>query len=181
MEPNFYYAQEDALWAYCKENSIGWNIGMPAASTYHPIAFLFLLPTQHSPLVLGAVPDAAMNVCFPIAIYATVSAYLKQPLVFPGDIAGWQFPVSQSSAMLNGYLEEWAVLSPNTENEKFNACDSSAFSCESFWPRLAEWYGIGWKGPEMTGLKEIEWGYDPPPRGSVGSSFLVCFSSFSIS
>jgi hypothetical protein len=106
-----------------------------------------------------------MNVCFPIAVYATVCAYLKRPLEFPGDRVGWQVPVVQSSAMLNGYLEEWAVLTDQAKNQRFNACDNSAFTCESFWPRLAGWYGIPWTGPSEDGLTEVEYGYDPPPRG----------------
>jgi hypothetical protein len=146
FEPNFYYPQEDCLWSYCKEKSIGWNIAMPAA-------------------ILGAVPDAAMNVCLPLAIYASVCAHLKQPLTFPGDRLGWQGGVSQSSAMLNAYLEEWAVLTEKAKDQKFNAVDSSMFTCESFWPRMAGWYGIPWTGPNVDGLTEVEYGYYPPPRG----------------
>lgn len=146
LEPNFYYAQEDVLWEYCKKNDIGWSIGMPAS-------------------ILGAVPDAAMNVCLPLAIYASVCKHLNQPLAFFSDHTAWQSVVSQSSAMLNGFLEEWAVLTPAANNQKFNACDNSAFSNESFWPRFAGWYGIDWTGPPTEGLKEVESGYDPPPRG----------------
>ena len=146
LEPNFYYYQEDVLWDYCKKHNINWNIGMPAS-------------------ILGAVPDAAMNVCLPLAIYATVCKHLNQPLAFFGDYDAWQSVVVQSSAMLNGFLEEWAVLSPTAKNQKFNACDSSAFSNESFWPRFAGWYGLEWTGPQTEGLTTTEWGYDPPPRG----------------
>lgn len=146
LESNFYYAQEDELWAYCKRRGIGWTIGMPAA-------------------IWGAVPDAAMNVALPIAIYASVCKHRGEPLAFFGDQAGWQAVVSQSSAMLNGYLEEWSVLTDAARDQKFNACDNSAFSNESFWPRLAAWYGIEWTGPKAEGLKEMTIGYDPPPRG----------------
>ena len=77
-----------------------------------------------------------------------------------------------SSAMLNAYLEEWSVLTEKAENQRFNACDSSAFAWEIFWPRVAGWYGIKWKGPMDVG-EEAEWTevktpYDPPPRGYGG-------------
>ncbi len=58
----------------------------------------------------GAVPDAAMNAAFPLAVYAAVSKKLGQPLEFPGDIVSWQAQQSMSSSMMNAYMEEWAVL-----------------------------------------------------------------------
>lgn len=60
--------------------------------------------------IVGAVPDAAMNVAFPLAVYATVQAYLGKKLEFPADISAWERPCDISSAMLNAYLEEWVVL-----------------------------------------------------------------------
>lgn len=147
LEPNFYYSQEDYLWSYCEKHDIGWNVVMPAG-------------------ILGAVPDAAMNICFPIAIYVNVCKHLDQPLEFLGDRFAWQSPVPQSSAMLNGYLEEWAVLSDKAKDQKFNAWDDSAFSCEKFWPKLAGWYGMSYTGPAPDEeCREVEYGFDPPPRG----------------
>ena len=42
LEPNFYYAQEDALLEWGARHSVGWTVAMPS-------------------FILGAVPDAAMN------------------------------------------------------------------------------------------------------------------------
>jgi hypothetical protein len=97
--------------------------------------------------ILGAVPDAAMNAAFPLAVYAAVSAHLKQPLEFPGDITSWQANQSTSSSMLNAYHEEWAVLL-GPPDQKYNTCDSSAFTWEKCWPRIAGWYGVEWTGPQ---------------------------------
>lgn len=83
LEPNFYYPQEDSLFRYCQEEGVGWNVLMPCA-------------------ILGAVPDAAMNIAFPLAVYATVCAELKLPLEWPSDINAWQMHSSQSSAAMNG-------------------------------------------------------------------------------
>lgn len=147
LEPNFYYPQEDFLAKWTQDQGIKYSICMPCG-------------------VLGAVPDAAMNLCFPLAVYATVTAHLKQILQYPGDIAEWQCSQDQSSAMLNGYLEEWSVLREQKAlGEKFNAIDNSAFTWEGFWPRLAAWYGVDWKGPKTDGLQSVQVGYDPPPRG----------------
>jgi len=108
LEPNFYYPQEDFLWNYCKQHGIEWNVCMPS-------------------FILGAVPDAAMNVCFPLAVYAAVTKHLGEKLEYPGDLRSWESPQVQSSSIMNAYLEEWAVLTPEARNEKFNAFDDSAF------------------------------------------------------
>lgn len=83
FEPNFYYSQEDSLFKYCEEEGVGWNVLMPCA-------------------ILGAVPDAAMNIAFPLAVYAAVCAELKRPLEWPSDINAWQMHSTQSSATMNG-------------------------------------------------------------------------------
>lgn len=120
LEPNFYYPQEDIVSAYTRSTpSTGWNICMPGP-------------------ILGAVPDAAMNAAFPLAVYAAVSAKLGQPLEFPGDINSWQANQSTSSSMMNAYMEEWAVLL-GPKDQKYNTCDSSAFAWEKCWPRIAGW------------------------------------------
>lgn len=84
-EPNFYYPQEDLLWRYCKEGGgkTNWNVCMPGP-------------------VLGGVPDAAMNLAFPLAVYAAVCRELGEVLRWPGDVVAWQAVCSMSSAMMNG-------------------------------------------------------------------------------
>jgi nucleoside-diphosphate-sugar epimerase len=130
IEPNFYYTQEDYLYSWCAENGVGWNSVRPAA-------------------ILGAVPDAAMNVCFPLAVYAAVCKKLEQPLEYPADLVAWETIQDQSSAMLNGFLAEWTVLTEHTLNQAFNAADGSAFTWGKFWPKLASIYGVEWKTPDM--------------------------------
>ena len=160
LEPNFYYPQEDAVFKYCSESggTTHWNTAMPGP-------------------ILGAVPDAAMNAAFPLAVYAAVCKKLNQPIEYPCDIVSWQTPQSMSSAMMNAYLEEWAVLTPGAADQRFNACDSSAFAWEGFWPRLAGWYGISWKGPDENAkwiVKETPYvprGYGP--KGVVRRKFTL--------
>lgn len=117
LEPNFYYPQEDLVFKYSKDTGCGWNIAMPGP-------------------ILGAVPDAAMNAAFPLAVYATVCKKLGHTFEFPGDVLSWQSLNSMSSAMMNAYMEEWAVLL-GPENQRYNTFDSSAFTFEKSWPRIA--------------------------------------------
>jgi hypothetical protein len=147
LEPNFYYPQEDFLFAYCKEHGIGWNVARPS-------------------FILGAVPDAAMNVCFPLAVYAAVCKHLGHKLAYPGDLEAWESTQVQSSSMMNGYLEEWSVLTEKAANQAFNAFDDSAFTWGKFWPKLAKLYDLEYVRPDPNGkYKEIIQRHDPPPRG----------------
>ncbi|KAH8655857.1 hypothetical protein BX600DRAFT_526311 [Xylariales sp. PMI_506] len=147
LEPNFYYTQEDYLWDYCSRHDIEWNVCMPS-------------------FILGAVPDAAMNVCFPLAVYAAVTRHLGKELAYPSDLRAWESPQSQSSAMLNAYMEEWAVLTPGAANQRFNTSDDSAFTWGKFWPRLAQRYGLGYTRPDLQATyTDVKKSYQTPPRG----------------
>ncbi|KAK8153585.1 NAD dependent epimerase/dehydratase family protein-like protein [Phyllosticta citrichinensis] len=130
IEPNFYYPQEDYLFEWCARTGAGWNVIRPGP-------------------ILGAVHDAAINLVFPLAVYAAVSKHVGQPLEFPSDLASWETLQDQSSAMINGYLEEWAVLTDAAKNQAFNAADGSHFTWSQFWPMLADAFGVEWKGPSL--------------------------------
>ena len=149
LEPNFYYPQEDLLLDYCKETGVEWNVVRPSS-------------------ILGAVKDAAMNLAYPLAVFCAVSAHLGRPLAYPGSLTSFQTLKSMSTAMMNGYLEEWAVLTAGAENQAFNASDSSEFSVGKFWITLAQWYGLEYKLPdESTEYRSFQMPYEPPPRGYV--------------
>jgi nucleoside-diphosphate-sugar epimerase len=152
LEPNFYYPQEDALFEYCEREGVGWNVLMPGP-------------------ILGAVPDAAMNACFPLAMYAVVCKHLGEKLEFPGDVDSWQMGQSMSSSKINAYMEEWAVLTEGARDQRFNVCDGSAFAWESCWPRIAGWYGIEWMGPDTEAeYVEVETRFVPRGYGKKGVS-----------
>ncbi|KAL4813662.1 hypothetical protein BDW67DRAFT_192712 [Aspergillus spinulosporus] len=148
LEPNFYYNQEDTLIAFAKSHRINWITTRPS-------------------WIPGAVPDAAMNLCLPLAIYAVIQKRLAKPLEYPSDIVAWETQQTLSSAQMNGYLSEWAALTPGAQNQSFNATDDCAFTWSKFWPKLAARFSLPWLGPETdpAGLKEVETPYNPPPRG----------------
>ncbi|KAF2706961.1 hypothetical protein K504DRAFT_459399 [Pleomassaria siparia CBS 279.74] len=148
LEPNFYYPQEDVLWSFCSTHSIGWNIAMPS-------------------YILGAVPDAAMNLAYPLGIYASIRRELGEKLEFPADLRAWEAPHVGSSSRLNAYLEEWAVLDEGTGDQKFNAVDGGPFYWGGAWPKFAEWYGLEAGRPSLddAGYSEIKTRFEPPPRG----------------
>ena len=173
MEPNFYFHQEDTLskWIQTKPKETSYTIAMPS-------------------YILGAVPNAAMNAAYPLAVYCAVSKYLNEPLVFPSGYEAWVNPQVQSTAKMNAYLEEWLALGlPESETAretgvgkggggkgkpfareegqgKFNAFDQSPWAWESAWPRVADWYGLQYKGPDLSeGAKYHETSAGTGPRG----------------
>ncbi len=139
LEPNFYYPQEKSLFAFCKANNTSWNVIRPA-------------------WILGAVNNAQMNALHPFAIYAAVQAQKGEPLYFPGDWATWQAEPQHSTAMLTGYLSEWAVLEDKCKNEAFNATDSGPWSFDRFYEELTRWFGVkkGVHPPEEDPTKFVE-------------------------
>ncbi|PGH11169.1 hypothetical protein AJ79_05011 [Helicocarpus griseus UAMH5409] len=146
IEPNFYYGQEDLLIQYCQETGAEWNVIRPS-------------------FILGAAKDAAMNLAYSLGVFAAVHAHLKKPLVFHGNVAAFDAIRDLSSAMLDGYLAEWAVLKPDAANEAFNACDCSAVTSGMLWTRLAEIYGVEYQVPDPKAEYQILTMPCDPPRG----------------
>jgi hypothetical protein len=110
-----------------------------------------------------------MNILFPLAVYASIKKSIGETLDFPGDWQAWEKDQMQSSAMLIGYLNEWVALSPAAKNNAFNAADGGQWTWGYFWPILASWYGVPWKGPveDELGYIEVKMDASPPPRGCV--------------
>lgn len=160
LENNFYYPQEDHLFKYCKEIGAKWNVVRPS-------------------YIIGAVRDNLLNQMVGISVYAAVQAYLGKPLLFPGDFVAWDKEICQSTAMLNGYFEEWCVLTENVANEAFNIQDGLNFTWGKFWPYLANWYGVAWEPPELDESKyrTVETRHEKTPRG-YGAG--ITRSSFSL-
>ena len=149
IEPNFYYPQEDKVIEFCRQHGSHWNTTRPAS-------------------IPGAVRDAAMNLCLPLAIYASVQKHLGKPIEYPSDLTAWEMTEQLSSAMMNSYLAEWIVLTEAAKDESFNSSDSSPFAWGKFWPKLASWYKIDYKRPNTdpsAAYREVKTPYDPPPRG----------------
>ena len=109
-----------------------------------------------------------MNALHPLAVYAAVQAHKKEPLHFPGDYNAWLGVCEHSTAMLTGYLSEWAVLEDKAANQKFNASDGCPLPSNRLWPELSRWYGCpGYTGPELDESKitTIDPGDVPTPLG----------------
>ncbi|KAL7941146.1 hypothetical protein V8C42DRAFT_361273 [Trichoderma barbatum] len=160
-EPNFYFPQEDLLWKWSQENGTEWNVTRPG-------------------FIIGAVPDAAMNIANGLALYAAIQKELGQALEFPGDTAAWDAEKHLSSALLISYHAEWTVLNPSTGNQILNISDGSVFTYGKFWPVLAAAYGIPYGTAEVddTKFQMIEMPVSPPPRGFGPAGKIKAARSF---
>lgn len=148
IEPNFYYTQEDCLKEFAKKHSVGWNSTLPSH-------------------IAGAVPDAAMNFCYPLAIYASVQKYMNRPLEYTSDLKAWETPQTISSAQMNGYLSEYLVLTDQAKDQIVNAADDCAFTWGKVWPKIANRFNMTWHGPDMgdSTVYHTITTPNPPPRG----------------
>ncbi|CAG9945612.1 unnamed protein product [Clonostachys rosea f. rosea IK726] len=149
IEANFYYEQEELLGDFCNKYSCQFVTTRPS-------------------YLLGAVPDAAMNLVYPLMVYAVVQKHLGKPLIFPGDLACWENVFSFSSSMMNAYFTEWLALTDVESGDSFNSIDGSPFTWSMFWPKYAAYFKMPWEGPEHCtdeDYMEMSLPYAPPPRG----------------
>ncbi|KIW13409.1 hypothetical protein PV08_08597 [Exophiala spinifera] len=143
--PNFYFPQEDLLAAWCKKHGTSWNVTRPG-------------------FIIGAVPNAAMNEAYGLAVYASVQAEMGEGLEYPGTIAAWGLEKHLSAARLIAWHAEWAVLTAQAKNQALNISDDSMFTYGKFWPVLASWYGVSYGTPPEP-VNSVQMPYTPPPRG----------------
>ncbi|KAK3652638.1 hypothetical protein LTR56_002003 [Elasticomyces elasticus] len=145
---NFYFPQEDALTAWCTKHGSSWNVTRPG-------------------FIIGANPTAAINITYPLAIYASVQKELGGKLEFPSDAGAWDAMKDLSTASLIGRFSEWAVLTEEAANEAFNIVDDSPFAYGKFWPTLASWYGLQYATPtdDEEAYTVVTLPASPPPRG----------------
>ncbi len=147
-EPNFYFSQEDLLWKWAKENGVSWNVTRPA-------------------FIIGAVPEAAMNIALALSLYTIVQKELGQSIEFPGDGIAWAIEKHVTSSRLIGYHAEWLFKTPETQNEVLNLVDGGQFSYGKFWPVLAALFNTSYEVPKEddSAYQTFTMPQNLPPRG----------------
>ncbi len=120
---NFYYAQEDALFAGAEKYGYRWSVHRP-----------------HT--IVGYALGNAMNMGQTLAVYATLCREKGWPFIFPGSPEQWNGVSDVTDAGLLAEQLEWAATSPTAANEDFNAVNGEVFRWNWLWPRLAAYFGI---------------------------------------
>ncbi len=120
---NFYYAQEDEVFAAAARDGFTWSIHRP-----------------HT--IIGYALGNAMNMGVTLAAYATICRETGRPFLFPGSPAQWNSLTDMTDARLLARHLEWAATTPAARNQAFNIVNGDVFRWSWMWSRLADWFGI---------------------------------------
>ncbi len=125
--PNFYYAQEDELFAAAERSGFTWSV-------------------HRSHTVFGFATGNAMNMALTIAAYATICKDRGLPFVFPGSATQWNGVTDITDAELLSEQMIWAAQ--HGRNEAFNTANGDVFRWRWLWPQIATAFGLEWEGFE---------------------------------
>ena len=120
---NFYYAQEDEVFAAASRDGFGWSVHRP-----------------HT--VVGYAVGNAMNMGVTLAVYATLCRTLGRPFLFPGSSVQWNGLTDMTDARLLARHLEWASTTPAARDEAFNVVNGDVFRWSWMWGRIARWFGL---------------------------------------
>jgi nucleoside-diphosphate-sugar epimerase len=120
---NFYYAQEDEVFAAANRDGFGWSIHRP-----------------HT--IIGYAVGNAMNMGVTLAVYATICRETGRPFLFPGSAMQWNGLTDMTDARLLARHLEWAATTAAARNQAFNVVNGDVFRWSWMWQRLADWFGI---------------------------------------
>ncbi len=120
---NFYYAQEDEVFAAAERDGFGWSVHRP-----------------HT--VIGKAVGNAMNMGTTLAVYATLCRETGRPFCFPGSAAQWNGLTDMTDAGLLAEHLLWAATTSAARNEAFNVVNGDVFRWSWMWGRIAAAFGI---------------------------------------
>jgi nucleoside-diphosphate-sugar epimerase len=120
---NFYYAQEDEVFAAAERDGFTWSVQRP-----------------HT--IIGKAVGNAMNMGTTLAVYATICRETGRPFRFPGSAAQWNSLTDMTDARLLGRHLLWTAKTPAAANQAFNVVNGDVFRWSWMWSRLASWFGI---------------------------------------
>jgi nucleoside-diphosphate-sugar epimerase len=125
---NFYYEQEDILFAAAERQGFTWSVHRP-----------------HT--MIGYALGNAMNMGVTLAIYGSIARATGEPFVFPGSQQQWNGVTDITDARLLGRHVVWSATEPAARNQAFNTVNGDVFRWRQMWPRLAEYFGVEPVGP----------------------------------
>lgn len=120
---NFYYAQEDEVFAAAARDGFSWSVHRP-----------------HT--VIGKAVGNAMNMGTTLAAYATLCRETGRPFRFPGSAAQWNGLTDMTDARILARHLLWAATTEAARNEAFNVVNGDVFRWSWMWGRIANWFGI---------------------------------------
>lgn len=120
---NFYYAQEDEVFAAAKRDGFTWSVHRP-----------------HT--VIGLAVGNAMNMGTTLAVYATLCRETGRPFTFPGSAAQWSGLTDMTDAGQLALHLLWAAKTEPAHDQAFNVVNGDVFRWQWMWSRIAGWFGL---------------------------------------
>jgi nucleoside-diphosphate-sugar epimerase len=163
---NFYYAQEDELWAAAARQGFRWSV-------------------HRAHTVIGHAVGNAMNMGLTLAVQASICKELNRPFIFPGSETQWNSLTDMTDSGLLAEHMIWAATTETAGNEAYNVVNGDVFRWRWMWPRLAAYFGVeavGYEGAprpleeQMRGMETV-W-QDIAGRAGLAESDLARVSSW---
>jgi nucleoside-diphosphate-sugar epimerase len=120
---NFYYAQEDEVFAAAARDGFSWSVHRP-----------------HT--VIGAAVGNAMNMGSTLAVYASLCRETGRAFRFPGSPAQWNGLTDMTDARQLAQHLLWVCETPAAANQAFNVVNGDVFRWSWMWGRIAAWFGL---------------------------------------
>jgi nucleoside-diphosphate-sugar epimerase len=134
--PNFYYAQEDEVYAAAARDGFTWSVHRP-----------------HT--IIGKAIGNAMNMGSTLVAYASICKETGRKFKFPGSAAQWNGLSDMTDSRILGKQLVWASTHDIAKNNAYNIVNGDIFRWNWMWPRIANWFGVEWEGftGEVTPLE----------------------------
>jgi nucleoside-diphosphate-sugar epimerase len=121
--PNFYYAQEDEVYAAARRDGFTWSVHRP-----------------HT--IIGKATGNAMNMGSTLAAYASICRETGRIFKFPGSAAQWNGLTDMTDTRILAKQLVWASTNDFAKNNAYNIVNGDIFRWNWLWPRLAKWFGV---------------------------------------
>jgi nucleoside-diphosphate-sugar epimerase len=142
---NFYYDQEDEVFAAAEKQGFTWSVHRP-----------------HT--LIGYTVGNQMNMAATLGAYAAICKETGKPFVFPGSPQQYEAAVDITDGRIIAKQLLWAAKSKSARNQAFNIANGEVFRWSWLWPKLAEYWGVpaapypGHAQPlekQMAGMEEV--------------------------
>jgi nucleoside-diphosphate-sugar epimerase len=120
---NFYYVQEDVLFAAAERAGFTWSVHRP-----------------HT--LIGWALGNAMNMGVTLAVYGAICRETGRGFRFPGSREQWEAVTDVTDARLLAEHLVWAATTPAAANNALNIVNGDVFRWRRMWPRLAAALGV---------------------------------------
>lgn len=120
---NFYYAQEDEVYAAAKKDGFSWSVHRPHTVT-------------------GVAVGNAMNMATTLAVYASICKATGRPFAFPGSRVQWDSLTDMTDARQLARQQLWAATTPAAANQAFNITNGDVFRWSWMWGQIADYFGV---------------------------------------